>query len=190
VKIGRMTWVGFGVALIGWVLLVAALTISDTLLKAGSLVAVLSMRGDVVTLAQSLIVSGFGLAVVGTLRAGFGAFTRFFDAVLQRSAAPRPRGPTPLEPEPLTPEPVVDRIDDLDDADTVVPVTPVPDRPATERRSPPPRPTPIKPAAERPGPARGKERNYIVLADGSVEVETMFGTRVFASLDEAKDFIR
>ena len=35
-----------------------------------------------------------------------------------------------------------------------------------------------------------RDRNYVILSDGSVEVETLLGTRIFASLDEARDFIR
>jgi hypothetical protein len=188
-KIGGMTWLGFGVALIGWVLFVAALTISDALLKGGSLVAVLSMRSDIVSIGQTLILSGFGLAIVGTLRAGFGAFTRFFDAVLQRSTAPRPKGPTALEPEPLTPMPSVDpdpEVDDVGETPSVV----VPPRTTVEPRSGADRPVPPRPTPDRARAVRGKERNYVILSDGSVEVETMFGTRIFASLDEAKDFIQ
>ncbi len=104
-KIGRMTWVGFGIALIGWVLLIIDLAASDVLLRAGSLVSVISLRSDIVILSQTIILTGFGLAIVGTLRAGFGAFTRFFDAVLQRSAAPRAKSSTTLEPEPVAAEP-------------------------------------------------------------------------------------
>ena len=122
------------------------------------------------------------VGIVGALRAGFGAFTRFFDAVLQRSTT-RPRGSTALEPEPLAPEPVHTPEPTVSRAPEVITVKPTvvtPDRPAPERPA----------AAERPKPARPKERNYVVLSDGSVEVETMFGTRIFANLDEAKEFIR
>lgn len=182
-KIGRMAWAGFGIALIGWVLLIFDLVASDAVLRTGNLVATLSLRNDVATVAQTVILSGFGLAVVGTLRAGFGAFTRFFDAVLQRSAAPREKGSTTLEPEPVVsepdyaPEPAAPRAPEII---TVTPTVMTPQRPTT------PRPA----APERPRAAKTKERNYIILADGSVEVETMFGTRVFANLDEARDFIR
>jgi hypothetical protein len=176
VKIDRLSWTGFGIALIAWVVLIADLLISDAALRAGNLVPVLALRGDIVTLAQTAIFSGFGLAVVGTLRSGFGAFTRFFDAVLQRSVAPRPKEPTPLEPEPLErhAEP------DLD----------------VEERTPPRapeiitvKPAPVEPERPRPD-RRSRDRNYVILSDGSVEVETMFGTRVFANMEEAKDFIR
>lgn len=176
-----MTWVGFGIALIGWVLLIVALVASDTLMRAGSVVAVMTARSDVVTLAQTTVLTGFGIAIVGALRAGFGAFTRFFDAVLQRSTAPRPRGATTLEPEPLVPEPVHTPEPSASRAPEVITVTPTVVTP--ERSS--------RPAApDRPKPTRPKDRNYVILSDGSVEVETMFGTRIFANLEEAKDFIR
>ena len=35
-----------------------------------------------------------------------------------------------------------------------------------------------------------RQRNYVILSDGSVEVETLLGTRIFATLDEARAFIR
>lgn len=193
-KIGRMTWAGFGIALIGWILLIIDLVASDALIKAGSLVSTLSLRSDIVTLAQTVILSGFGLAIVGTLRAGFGAFTRFFDAVLQRSTSPRPKSSTVLEPEPVAPEPVRTPDPATPRAPEVITVTPTVVTP--ERPSPHERPAAEKPAAERaapperPKPPRSKERNFVILSDGSVEVETMFGTRIFATMDEAKDFIR
>ena len=177
---GRMTWVGFGIALIGWVLLIIDLVASDTLMRAGNLVAVLSLRNDVVTLAQTVILTGFGIAIVGALRAGFGAFTKFFDAVLQRSAAPRPKSSSTLEPEPIVPEPIHTPEPTTSRAPEIITVTPSAMKP--ERST-----------AERTKPARTKEakdRNYVILSDGSVEVETMFGTRIFANLTEAKDFIR
>lgn len=169
-KSNRLTWAGLGVALIGWAVLIADMVISDTVLKAGNLVAVLALRGDILTIAQTTIFSGFGLAVIGTLRSGFGAFAKFFDAVLQRSAAPpRPKEPVALDPEPM--------IDPAPAPSTVRPVDTIT----------------VSPADARPDwgkPARARDRNYVILSDGSVEVETMFGTRVFATMDEAKDFIR
>lgn len=170
-KRDRLTSAGFLVVLIGWALLIADMAISDTLLKAGNLVAIMSLRGDILTIAQTTILSGFGLAIVGTLRSGFGAFTRFFDAVLQRSAAPRSKEPVSLDPEPMV--------------DVESPVTPA--------KSKAPETITVAPtgaAAERGKTGRSKERNYVILSDGSVEVETMFGTRIFATLDEARDFIR
>ncbi len=155
------TWLGLAIALLGWALLVAGLLASDATLRIGNLVETMAARADIVTIAQTAIGTGLGLAVIGTLRSGFGAFSRFFDAVLQRSTSrpqpmPEPRRPMP---EPREPEVVVQ---------------------AAERGTPP------KP----PPPLRSREKNYTVLSDGSVEVETMFGTRIFATLDEAREFIR
>ena len=153
---GRLTALGLGLVVIGWAILVADLALGEAVLKVGSLVAVLSIKADIVVLAQTLVLTGFGMALLGALRDGFGALNRFFDAVLQRAATPRP---APM-PEPSEPEDAV-----------VVP------SPSTDLR-----------AAAAPPPKR--ERNYVVRPDGSVEVETLLGTRVFATLDEARDFIR
>ncbi|MCW6507349.1 hypothetical protein [Lichenifustis flavocetrariae] len=169
-KINRLTWAGFGLALIGWALLIADMVVSDTTLKDGNLVAILALRGDILTIAQTMILSGFGLAIVGTLRSGFGAFTRFFDAVLQRSSAPRSKESTTLEPEPLEPE--------------------LEPTPTTARAAHTITITPKVVTPERSKPAASRDKNYVILSDGSVEVETMFGTRIFANLSEAKDFIR
>jgi hypothetical protein len=158
-RASRNRLVGFGLALVilGWVVLVADLTLSDSVLKEGSLVAVLSLKADIVTLAQTLVITGLGLVIVGALRDGFGALNRFFDAVLQRSSTPRP---APM-PDPPTA--------DVEHGDLTA-VTPGGDRILS--------------------PAPHRDRNYVVLPDGSVEVETLLGTRIFATLDEARDFIR
>ncbi len=153
-KIDRFTWLGLGIAVVGWAVLIADLAVAESVLTAGNVVAVVSLRTDIVTLAEATIVSGFGLAVIGTLRTGFGTLHRLLDVVPQSSfdMAPASR-PEPIEPYLVS-----------------QPVPAAADRMATT------------------GPLR--ERNYVVLADGSVEVETLLGTRVFASLDEARDFIR
>lgn len=152
------TVLGLAIAMVGWALLIAALVLSDALLKSGSLVAIISLRSDIVTVAQTAILSGFALALIGALRRGFGALNRFFDAVLQRSSTPRP-SPTIREPADA-PEPMPDVRPDL------------------------------RPAEHAGQTGRIRDRNYVILPDGSVEVETMLGTRVFATLDEARDFIR
>jgi hypothetical protein len=68
-------------------------------------------RTQTVAVAQTLVLSGIGLALFDALHAGFGALNRFFDAVLQRSVAkaappshapPRP-APQPARPAPQTP---------------------------------------------------------------------------------------
>lgn len=156
----RNRFITFGLAMVvlGWVVLVTDLLVGDAELRAGGLVAVLALKSDIATLAQLLVVTGLGLAILGGLREGFGALNGFFDAVLQRSAAQRPTSGA---------EPSRD-IDD-DDIDTAPSVG---NRVSGEYH-------PHAPA-----------RNYTILPDGSVEVETLLGTRVFASMDEARDFIR
>lgn len=158
-----LTWLGLAIAAAGWALLVVTVMTGEATLKGGSLVAVLSVRSDIVTVAQTAIVSGFGLAVVGGLRAGFGALNRFFAAVLHRSTT----GTKPAAPVVAT---VVEPEDDL--AEPVV----APIVPPRERFVPASRPSKQK-------------QNYSIRSDGSVEVETLLGTRVFATLEEARDFI-
>ena len=155
---GRLTGFGLGLVGVGWAILAADLLLGEAVLQAGSLVAVLSVKADVVILAQTLVLTGFGMALLGALRDGFGALNRFFDAVLQRAASPRP---TPM---PST---------QASEAEDAVVVTPAP-----------PEVRVTAPAAPK------RERNYVVRPDGSVEVETLLGTRIFATLEEAKDFIR
>ena len=159
----RNRLVGFGLILVvlGWLALVADFALADAQLQPGNLVATLSVKGDIATLAEMLVLTGLGLSILGGLREGFGALNRFFDAVLQRSSSPRP---SPMPEPPL---------DDLDDEIA-------PPRSAAER---------VAPANVMP-PAPAVGRNYQILPDGSVEVETLLGTRVFASMDEARDFIR
>ncbi len=165
----RNRFVTFGLAMvvIGWLVLVADLLLSDAMLQAGRLVAVLSLKGDIATLAQLLVLTGLGLAILGGLREGFGVLNRFFDTVLQRSQAARPHDAAETV--------------EFDDEDDDLPAhhTPAHHGPAHH--------TPERPAAERT-PAQA--RNYTILPDGSVEVDTLLGTRIFASMDEARDFIR
>ncbi len=154
-KTDRFTWFGLALALVGWAVLIADLFVAETVLKAGNLVAVTALRGDVVTLSQTAILSGIGLAVVGVLRRGFGSLREVFDAL--------------LAPPPVTVQPL-----------------PVEERPEPK----PPMPAAAVIVERMPVTGQIKDRNYVILPDGSVEVDTLLGTRVFASLDEARDFIR
>lgn len=156
----RLVTFGLTMVVLGWLVLVTDLVVSDAQLQAGSLVAALALKADIATLAQTLVITGLGLAVVGGLREGFGALSRFFDAVLQRSVSPRT---TPMP----APEP-------MEEDDDIVAAPRGSDRIAPDRPAPPP----------------PQGRNYQILPDGSVEVETLLGTRIFASMDEARDFIR
>ena len=94
----RLTWAGLAVAGLGWALFVPAL-----------LIAPVSIRGTVVALAQMLIVSGFGLAIVGALRNGFSALNRFFEAVLERAAAKAEAAAEAPEPPEFYEEEIIDR---------------------------------------------------------------------------------
>jgi hypothetical protein len=156
----RLTSVGLAVAAFGWVVLGADALLTPYLVGGGNLAAVTALRSDVFSVAETTVVSGFALAIMGTLRSGFGSLNRFFESVLDRANAPRPAAAASAHAEAPT-----------------VTIEPEVIEPAVE-------PAP-RPAA---GPA--KPRNYVILANGAVEVETLLGTRIFASLDEARDFIR
>ncbi len=133
--LGRLTWIGLVVAALGWALMIGEATMADVVIRGPRAP---TLHGDLVVVAQCLIVSGFGLAIIGALQSGFGTLNRFFEAVLSRS---------------------------------------------TQRASGAPASVPVAPA-----PAR-ERRPYRTLADGSVEVETIVGTRRFATMREAADFI-
>jgi hypothetical protein len=102
----RLTSLGLLLAAVGWVLLFFGGQIS--LLVNGFLSRPLPLAVDPgrTDVAESLIFSGFGLAILGTLRAGLKTLRLFFEAVLQRSASARAQ---PAAPPP--PPPVVETID-------------------------------------------------------------------------------
>ena len=91
----RLTPAGLLVALLGWALLLFGGQLS--LVAAGALGRPLPLELDPgrMDVAQSLIFSGFCLAILGALRAGLLTLRRFFDAVLQRAAAARADAVTP-----------------------------------------------------------------------------------------------
>ncbi len=153
----RSTSFGLAVAAAGWIVLIADAALSPFLVTAGNMAAVASLRSDVFSVAETTIISGFALAILGALRSGFGALQRFFENVLDRASAPR-----------------------------ATPATVYPDAPPVSIQ-----PETVEPIVEpAPRPAPHRSRNYTILANGAVEVETLLGTRVFASLDEARDYIR
>lgn len=152
--LGWLTYLGLSIAAIGWLMLIATLVGIDVVATRGR--AGLLRHEDLVDVAMCLVGSGFALALLGGLRAGFGALARFFDIVLSRSVQRAvavasvvpdlaPSLAEPFDQE----EPIVKR-----DAETL-----------RERRP------------------------FTILDDGSVEVETILGSRRFASIYEARDFI-
>jgi hypothetical protein len=96
-SVTKLTWIGAALAIVGWIVLLAG----------GGIAPALGLALDaahVATIGQTLVLCGVGLAILDALHAGFGALNRFFEAILQRSAA-RPPQPThmparaPAEPE-------------------------------------------------------------------------------------------
>lgn len=155
----RFTLFGLSVALLGWIVLAADTALGFVSAAPGGVMTAV-MRQDVFAVAETAIFSGFALAILGALRAGFGALHRFFEAVLHRASTPKA---TPV----AYPEPVIE---------------PSVAHPSQAPHPPQHRTVDVK--AQRQG------RNYTILANGAVEVETLLGTRVFASLDEARAYIR
>ena len=84
-KIGRVTWVGLTAAVIGWAMLLGETAISDFMTVQDPPVLPPTFHDDFMDVAKTVIYSGFGLALVGSLQTGFGALNRFFEAVLVRS---------------------------------------------------------------------------------------------------------
>jgi hypothetical protein len=90
----RLTWAGLMVVALGWALLFSSTQLAD-------FAASVSARPtggvslNVAGIAQCGILSGFGIAILGTLQTGFGALNRFFQAVLVRTAQPSTKAEAP-----------------------------------------------------------------------------------------------
>lgn len=146
-----MTAIGLAIVGIGWAVQIAGGSLSAA--AAGALGHAAPTPLGIIGFSQSLILSGFGLAILSALHNGFGALNRFFETVAQRSAA------------------------------------------AAAKPPPPPPPPPIVTVSDRADPHRVKsrgriaDRTYTLFADGSVEVDTLLGSRRFHSFEEARAFI-
>jgi hypothetical protein len=95
-RVTALSWAGLALAAAGWAVLLAGDTGAAALGLAPD-------RAQTVAVAQTLVLSGIGLALFDALHAGFGALNRFFDAVLQRSvakAAPPSHAPARPAPQP------------------------------------------------------------------------------------------
>lgn len=143
-QVGWLTWLGFLLAVLGWVLLLGGTTIVDIITTKNPRLLPPTFHADLLDIAKCIIMSGLGLAIVGALQSGFGTLNRFFGAVLMRSAQ-RDHEPSHVA------EPVVERT------------------------------APAAPSIKR--------RPYRQFPDGSVEVDTIVGTRLFRTMTEARDFI-
>ncbi len=146
-RIGRVTWLGLTMAVIGWAMLLGEVAMADFVNVQDPLVLPPTFHDDFMEIGKTLIFSGFGLALIGALQTGFGALNRFFEAVLVRSGQKTQASALSSPAESFRRENVVE---------------------ATPR------------AVGRP---------YKTFADGSVEVETIVGSRRFRSMMEARDFI-
>jgi hypothetical protein len=106
----RLTSLGLLLAALGWLLLLFGgqlSQLSTSLMGRPLPLAIDPGRTDV---SQSLILSGFGLAILGTLRAGLATLRQFFEAVLQRSAAAKAQSAAAMPSiDPVDPSTVVER---------------------------------------------------------------------------------
>ncbi len=84
-RIGRVTWIGLTVTVIGWAMMLGEAGIVDVMAAQNPRGLPSTFHTDFVDIARTVIFSGFGLALVGSLQTGFGALNRFFEAVLVRS---------------------------------------------------------------------------------------------------------
>ncbi|WP_041367396.1 hypothetical protein [Methylocella silvestris] len=172
----RLTWIGFMIVAAGWALLFSSPQLHYAMPRFPGQVGE-SGALDFALVAQSVIFCGLGLAIIGALQTGFGALNKFFEAVMARSQLTSSRVPAPAPP----PQNSAGR--------------PSASAPLQPSLRPAPQPKAVS-AKARPENARKilergwvKDRAYVQFGDGSVEVETLLGRRMFSSLHEAQEFI-
>jgi len=162
-QFGKLTWVGLMIATFGWALLLSGISLADIVNRISGHASPAAVSINMGVVAQSTIMTGFSIAVLGLLQTGFSALNRFFDSVLERTAK-RPEhdlGPAPAIPGQRSAPPVYSQRSAA----------------APKQRSK---------IVER---GLLKDRAYVLFGDGSVEVQTMLGLRRFQSFREAADFI-
>jgi len=138
----KLTWVDFMIVALGWALLFSSPQLTELLASFTGR----SMNAGYInmpTIALCMILTGFGVAILGALQTGFGALNNFFDSVLERTAK---SGTNVRVNRPEQPRIIIER-------------------------------------------GWLKDRAYILFMDGSVEIETMLGRRLFPSLQDAQEFI-
>ncbi|SED03212.1 hypothetical protein SAMN05519104_2633 [Rhizobiales bacterium GAS188] len=105
-----MTFVGLLLVLLGWILLLFGGQLSLVASSAMGRPLPIEVDPGRIDVAQSLIMSGFGFAILGALRAGVGTLRQFFEAVLQRAAAAKAQpAPAPPSSARVDPDAVVER---------------------------------------------------------------------------------
>ncbi len=85
----RLTWIGFMIVAAGWALLLSAPALNEAAAHLSGRAPEAAPLVNVPAIAQSAILSGFGVSIIGALQTGFGALDRFFAAVLARSGQAR-----------------------------------------------------------------------------------------------------
>jgi prepilin-type processing-associated H-X9-DG protein len=171
----RLTWIGFMIVAAGWALLLSAPALNEAAAHLSGRAPEAAPLVNVPAIAQSAILSGFGVSIIGALQTGFGVLDRFFAAVLARSGQARAQ---------------------TSPSSAAYPAAQSPAPAANYRAAPPAAPAARAIARQQPAQPRKilergwvKDRAYVLFVDGSVEVETMLGRRIFPSLQEAQEFI-
>lgn len=138
----RLMWIGFIIVALGWAFLLSGLQLVEVVTNlTGHSMNASYLNMPIVALCT--VLTGFGVAIVGVLQAGFGTLNKFFDSVFERSGKSSTKM---LQKHEEQPRKIIER-------------------------------------------GWLKDRAYVLFMDGSVEIETMLGRRLFPSLQDAREFI-
>jgi hypothetical protein len=96
-EFNRLTWTGLIVAAVGWTLLLLGATVSKEVWGIWDYFGTTVPDLSAVSASNSMILSGFGLAILGALQSGFSSLHLFFEAVLQRSQRAQVQAATSLK---------------------------------------------------------------------------------------------
>jgi len=100
-QFGKLTWVGLMIVALGWTLLISGFSLADLVNKITGRASPAVVALNMGIVAQSTILTGLGLAILGMLQTGFGALNRFFDSVLERTAKKPETGTAAYRQEPV-----------------------------------------------------------------------------------------
>lgn len=180
-QFGKLTWVGLMIVALGWALLISGVSLVDLVNRFSGHASPALISLNMGVLAQSTILTGFGIAILGLLQTGFSALNRFFDSVLERTAKREEtdRSPACVEPNvrPTTP--------------AQMPSKPLPSQQMSSQQVSSQRKAAAVPKPRGKIVERGilKDRAYVLFGDGTIEIETLLGLRRFQSLREAAEFV-
>lgn len=192
----KILWFGLLVVAAGWVILLseAQLNLLIASFTRGETAQTSSLNLGII--AQSAILSGFGVAILGALATGFSALNQFLVAILARNGKLNFELPLDLTVErklpslmrepPVSGKPV--QSEAKQSKEGLVKLLGGKSSPilySNRKRSEEAKSNPRK-IVER---GWVKDRAYVLFADGAVEVETMLGLRRFPSLQDAQEFI-